>query len=382
MRFHRDKNFIYPWRDGNAFELIADGEYYFPQIFQHIDNSSRFIIIEQYLVESGRITTLLIDHLVKASQRGVTVFLLFDEYGAQKLRPHDRQRLYDANIQLRFYNPVKLQHWYGNLRRNHRKFICIDGTSGFTGGAGFTDEFDTVDNPLGWHDVQLKISGPVLADWLTSFNLIWSQYASSVIDTAVEQALTDSNMQGRLTIAHTPRHQEISHSLIKQIRRSYQTVWLATPYFVAPRKLRRELKRAAQRGVDVRLLLANTHSDHPWITHAYRSYYRKLLQHGVRIFEYQPRFLHAKVILCDQWTSIGSSNLDRWNRRWSMDANQEINNKPFSDEIRTFFENDFKQSREILLAEWNKRGWLQRFKEKCCQKIVLLLEMLGRSHRN
>lgn len=383
MQFHRSKKFIYPWRNNNAFQLFVDGENYFPHIFSLIDKANHFIIIEQYLVESGKVTTQLINHLIQAAQRGITVFLLFDGYGSLGLHEDDRQRLRKENIQLVFYNPVRFRNWYKNLIRNHRKILCIDGYIGFTGGAGFTDEFDTEDKPQGWHDVMLQISGPVLNDWLTSITSIWSQYAALqtklLRSTSISEA--EKNMAGRLVVAHSPRHQEVSRSLIRQITHSQQIVWLATPYFVATRKLRREIKRAALRGVDVRLLLPNTLSDHPWVTYAYRNYYHKLLQSGVRIFEYQPRFLHAKVIICDQWVSIGSSNLDRWNRRWSMDANQEVNNDGFAHEVKHFFKNDFSQSHEIILANWNKRSWLQRLKEKGCQKIVFLLDMLGSSYR-
>lgn len=382
MPFKRDKKYIYSWRNNNAFNLFVDGEQYFPHIFSLIDKAQDFIIIEQYLVESGEITTQLIDHLVHAAQRGVAIFLLFDDYGSLELNKDDRRRLEEENIQLVFYNPIRVRHLYNNLRRNHRKIICIDANVGFTGGAGFTDEFMTRNRPLGWHDVMLQISGPVLEDWLTSFATIWSQQSTSSInlinDTQVKN--TDKNMRGRLVTAHTPRHQEISRSLIRQIKQSENILWLATPYFITTRKLRREIKRAARRSVDVRLLLPNTHSDHPWVTHAYRNYYNKLLKSGVRVFEYQPRFLHAKAILCDQWVSIGSSNLDRWNRRWSMDANQEIENDAFAREIKQFFENDFSQCTEIILAVWKKRGWLQRLKEKFCQKIVFLLDMLGNSY--
>lgn len=383
MAFLKDKKFIYPWRNNNAFQLHVDGENYFPLIFNLIDNAKHYVIIEQYLVESGKITSQLIDSLVNAAQRGVSIFLLFDEFGSTGLNISDRKRLNNSNIRLFFYNPIHFRKWYRNLRRNHRKFICIDGEVGFTGGAGFTDEFDTENNPHGWQDIQLQISGPVLNDWLTSFAGIWSQYANLPADLppTCTESKQNTNMSGRLVIAHTPRHQEINRSLIRQIKHSKQHVWLASPYFVTTRKLRRELKRAAIRGVDVRLLLPSTDSDHPWVTYACHNYYIELLQSGVLIFEYQPRFLHAKIISCDQWVSIGSSNLDRWNRRWGMDANQEINNADFAIEIKHYFSNNFTQSEEIVLANWRKRGWLQRIKEKASQKLIFILDMIGHSYR-
>jgi len=383
MPLNKNKKFYYPWRDNNAFQLLVDGENYFSRIFNLIDEASHYIIIEQYLIESGNIVTRLTDHLINAAQRNVTVLLLFDAYGSLNLNKNDRDRLNKKNIHLIFYNPLHLRNGYKNLIRNHRKFFCVDNYIALTGGAGFTDEFDTKNNSNGWHDVMLQISGPVLNDWLNSFTDIWLPYAALPVKLMPDtlSQITKENIAGRLVISNSPQHQEISRSLINQIQHSQDAVWLATPYFIATRKLRRELKYAALRGVDVRLLLPNTHSDHPWVTYAYRNYYHKLLRSGVRIFEYQTRFLHAKLIICDDWISIGSSNLDRWNRRWSTDTNQEIKSIVFSEKIMRFFENDFSQSHEIIADEWKRRSWSQRLKEVLCQKIVFLLDMIGSTYR-
>jgi phosphatidylserine/phosphatidylglycerophosphate/cardiolipin synthase-like enzyme len=379
----KKKKFIYPWRDANSFTLLINSEHYFSQLLNLIQRAEHYIVIEQYLVESGRITEQLIDSLVEAAARKVTVLLLFDDFGSAGLNKADRGKLNKDNIQLIFYNPVRYRKWYSNLNRDHRKFVIIDNKVGLTGGAGFTDEFDTVNNPAGWHDIMLQATGPVLNDWLVSFINIWKQYAAvpEKISDANIELKTEGQMPGRLVVSQPPAHHEIIRSLINKIQHSKKHVWLATPYFVTTRKLRRELRRAAQRNVDVRLLLPNNRSDHPWVTQAFHNYYDKLLRSGVRIFEYQPRFIHAKIICCDQWVSIGSSNLDRWNRRWSLDANQEIDNPLFYSRVEQFFNDDFSQSNEIKLTEWRKRGWIKRLRERFWKQVVVILEMLGSSYR-
>lgn len=375
--------FIYHWHEKNTFTLHVDGEKYFPRLLQLIQQARHYIIIEQYLVESGSVTNKLIDALVEAARRDVTILLLFDDFGCTGLSSSDRQRLQQKNIQLIFFNPIRYHRWYSNLKRDHRKLIIVDHHVGMIGGAGFTDEFDTANQPVGWHDVLLEASGPVINDWLSSFLNIWQQYAE--IPPAISQcpvaAKTDHDMAGRFVISHPPQRNEILRSVISHIQRSKQQVWLVTPYFVITRKLRRALIRAAKRGVDVRLLLPGKNSDHPWVTQAFHNYYDKLLRQNIRIFEYQPTFIHAKMICCDNWVTIGSSNLDRWNRRWSLDANQEIKNSTFVKVITSFFDDDFSKSYEITLSEWRQRSWLKRLREKFWKQIVIILDMIGNPYR-
>jgi len=140
----------------------------------------------------------------------------------------------------------------------------------------------------------------------------------------------------------------------------------------------RALKQAAEQGADVRLLLPGRHTDHPAIRHAGRRFYSSLLRHGVRIFEYQPRFLHAKTLLCDQWVSIGSSNFDRWNLRWNLEANQEVDDLGFAGSVHAMFEVDLKVSVEIDKEKWKRRRWITRLREHLWGRVDMWLENLGR----
>src|SRR5690606_26145988 len=121
-----------------------------------------------------------------------------------------------------------------------------------------------------------------------------------------------------VVIARAGREVEVRRSFVRAVRAAGRRVWLATAYFVPSWKLRRALRRAAHRGVDVRLLLPGPITDHPGVRHAGRRLYSRLLRNGVHIFEYQPRFSHTKLMLCDDWVSTGSSNSDRWNLHWNL----------------------------------------------------------------
>jgi phosphatidylserine/phosphatidylglycerophosphate/cardiolipin synthase-like enzyme len=247
-------------------------------------------------------------------------------------------------------------------------------------GTGITDEFDDPKKPArSWRETAVRISGPVLTDWQELFTRVWNRRASQdLILPAPAPRAEPADMRGRVATASPFRAQDIRRSLFHRVRDAERRVWLATAYFVPSRQLLRVLKRVAQLGVDVRLLLPGSYTDHPAIRHAGRRFYGSLLRHGVRIFEYQPRFLHAKTLLCDQWVSIGSSNFDRWNFHWNLEANQEVDDPHFAASVRAMFEADIEESVEIDKEQWQHRRWTARLREHLWGRVDLWLENLGR----
>ena len=122
-------------------------------------------------------------------------------------------------------------------------------------------------------------------------------------------------------------------------------------------------------------------TDHPTVRHAGRRYFDPLLRVGVRVFEFQPRFLHAKTVRCDEWASIGSSNLDRWTPRWNLDANQEVDDAHFAREVEAMLEDDFRQSVELDPGRWHRRPWGSRALEYLAGAVDRWLAALRFSRR-
>ena len=377
---NRQQKEVYPGRRGNRFELLVDGPSFFSEMLGAIATAENYIFLEQYLVSSGSVTTEFVRALEKATHRGVKAYCLFDDYGCLGLNTKDRQILLKAGIQLHFCNPLRLKHWHYALFRNHRKLLLVDGKTAFVGGSGLTDDFWSINDPLtSWHDVMVKIKGPVLQDWHHAFQASWRHFTGGTL--AIPAAPKPQRQaEGQLgqVLTNQPLLQNINRSTFNHIQLAKKCIWITTPYFVPTGKLRRRLRRAARKGIDVRLLLAGERSDHPWVTHAARRYYSRLLRNGVRIFEYQPRFTHAKIVLCDGWASIGSSNLDRWNQRWNLDANQGVEDNAFAQIVRAMFVRDFDLSREIELTTWSRRSFWQRFFEWGLGYFVAALERIGR----
>ncbi len=379
-----------PWRSGNRFELLIDGQHFFERMLSAIEQARTSIELEMYLFESGKTANYFIEALTAAVSRQVTVRVLLDHAGSMQLKPQDRKRLVDAGVELRFYNQLIARKTFRNLARDHRKLLIVDDAIAFTGGAGITDEFNPeVSGNLSWRETMIAIEGRhLLQDWKKLFERTWHHYKGPTHLRSWKERyysythrsakryprLSNVKSQARVNASRGMGSEQIKAALIAEIRKARYTAWIATAYFYPSRKLRRELIKAAKRGVDVRLLLPGPRTDHPSVRYAGQSYYAHLIEHGVKIYEYQPRFLHMKVAVVDDWISIGSCNFDRWNLKWNLEANQEIIDPQLANLTRDMFVNDFHASRLIDPNYWTKRPWLARLKQRFWHRIGLAID--------
>ncbi|NWD83860.1 phosphatidylserine/phosphatidylglycerophosphate/cardiolipin synthase family protein [Pseudomonas reactans] len=381
---------VFPWRSANRFELLIDGPNFFPQMLVDIARAERQVELELYLVEAGACAEAMVQALVLAAERGVQVRCLFDDYGSLAFTLGLRKRLTDAGVELRFYNRLSWRRWMRNLYRDHRKLLLIDQSIAFVGGTGVTDEFWTPGNDSAdWHEVMVQISGPLVQDWQALFDRQWhANNARRAWKPATHFGLprlprmpaTGPGL-GRVAYADARQHRDILQSLIRALNSGKQRIWLATPYFLPTWGVRRALRRAAGRGVDVRLLLTGPRTDHPSVRYAGHRYYPRLLRSGVQIYEYQPCFLHLKMVLVDDWVSVGSCNFDHWNLRFNLDANLEALDPELTRAVAGSFERDFAQSLAVSLEAWKSRPLWRRVKQRVWgwidRLVVNLLDRRG-----
>lgn len=373
----------YPWREGNRYQLTINGEHFFPQLLEVLDQARDSIDIEMYLVTSGQVTARLIKVLAAAVGRGVGVRCLFDAVGSREFTDSEREQLGQAGVELRFYNPL---HWRGgsrNFHRDHRKIVVVDRQKVMVGGMGLTDPFCQADAAglTEWHEQMLLIEGPVVADWQELFEREWEKAAQPLQQQLphlrrkirVPPQPQGGSGYGRVAYIDSRHGKEVLNCLLAAIRRADTRVWLATPYFLPAWRIRRALQRAARRGVDVRLLLCGQRIDHPQVRYAGQRYYSRLLKAGVRIYEYQPRFLHLKTALVDDWVSLGSCNFDHWTLHWNLEANQQVVDAKLVGEVAESFDTDFQQSKEWTLAQWRELPWQHRLKIRVWGQINRLV---------
>lgn len=363
----------YPWHAGCEFELLVDGTRFFPRILDEIREAQSSIDIEMYLVVSGIAIDRVTEALVEAVGRGVTVRCLFDATGSIECRNGEKDRLEAAGVELRLYNPVSWRPGRRHLHRNHRKLLIFDRHTVVVGGSGITDPCCEPDRSTGetpWHDQMLFVRGPVVDDWRDLFEHSWQQAEQPTrrpFRLPRRRRATiewpDSHQgQGRVSYSDSRFDRELLRALMVSIHRARSRIWIATPYFLPSRSLRRSLVRAARRGVDVRLQLCGNKTDLPPVRYAGQLYYPGLLRAGIRILEYQPRFAHLKTVLVDDWVSLGSCNFDHWTLHWNKEANQNAIDGPLARAVHDSFEHDFMLCREWTLERWRERPLMHRMK--------------------
>ena len=380
---------ILPWRTRNHYHLLVDGDQFFPRILSAIANAASAVDVEMYLFESGAIANELIDQLIQARARQVYVRLLLDHVGSHNLRHTDRERLQAAGVDLRFFNPVKRNKHLRNFSRDHRKIVLVDCAVAFIGGAGFTDEFSPRHHgKRAWHDAMVEIQGELVHDWQLLFERSWLHYDTvhdeelraklrQAFDRPEASPLMNRNLpQARVVASRGLGNKPLLGSLISEINKTNHQAWICTAYFYPSRKLLKALSKAAARGVDVRLILPGDHTDHPSVRYAGRSWYRQLLERGVRIFEYQPRFLHLKAAVTDDWLSIGSCNFDRWNLHWNLEANIEALDPELNQQLKQLLEQDLQECKEITLTSWKHRSWYEKIRERFWKWVAMFLARL------
>jgi phosphatidylserine/phosphatidylglycerophosphate/cardiolipin synthase-like enzyme len=352
-----------PEREGNRFRLLGTASEFFPRMLEAIERSERYVLAEFYLAVSGRIADQFITALGGAARRGVRVYVLLDGFGARRLAEPDRARLRASGVQLVVFNAISWRGFPRQFVRDHRKLLLIDGLVGFTGGAGLMDAFDPVGEQLvPWHDCMIEIAGPVLEDWQRLFARTWRRSARNPLEVPELHCVPlVPGERGRVAASAGLETKDLGSAVIRRVRRARTRVWIATAYFWPSQRLRRALRQAAERGVDVRLVLTGTHTDAPALRSVSRLFYGRLLASGVVIYEFQPGFLHTKIVLADEWVSIGSCNLDRWGTLWNLEANQEVSSPQFAHQVSLALEQTLSHSVAFRDPGEIESGWSARF---------------------
>ena len=359
--------------------LLIDGTQFFPALCQRIDEACAHVHIEFFIWRDDARGRALRDHLVAAARRGVEVRVLVDQVGSLGLRRSFFHALTEAGGKFAWFrtaHPLR-NRWTFNLR-NHRKLQIIDGRHAFVGGMNMGREYAGEDPAIGpWRDVQIEIIGAAAKKLQMAFADDWFF--------ATEEKLLDARyypipaQPQRLLVQPMPDGPDapgdpIQMSLVFMLNTARQRVWLTAGYFVPNEPLLTALQLAAARGVDVRLLVSEK-SDHPLLINVGRSYYEELLQFGVKIYEYERGINHAKVGLIDsRWLMVGSANFDVRSMRLNFELNTLVRDPERAAELEAVLSQDFdRDSRRIVLEEFLRRPWSQRFKESLLRPLAPLL---------
>lgn len=364
----------YGWREGHTVRLRSEQDDFFAAMRERVAAARKSVVLALYLAESGACLDSWNELLVAVARRGVDVFVLLDAFAA---REWNTDALSAAGARVARYNPLRVARPRANLLRDHRKLLVVDGQTLFIGGYGFADEFDIGCTARPWHDAVFEITGPVVCDVVAELNDDWEHWAPARAPLPAPDPVAPGSVRVRYLSNHPKRVREIRHVAHRHMRSAQRRLWLSTAYFAPTRRLRRYLRQAARRGIDVRLLLAGPDTDQPVVRQAGRRYYGALLRAGVRVYEFPDRCLHLKAMVADDWMMAGSCNLDHWGMRWNRDANIECDDATVAAELAALIAADCEASVEITLAQYRARPWYKRLAERAAATVELTLKRLA-----
>jgi cardiolipin synthase A/B len=381
---------------GNRVDLLEGGDALFPAMCAAIAAAQREVWLATYIFHNDQAAQRIARALREAAARGVAVHLVVDGFGTLANIGRVREFLAGSAVRMEVFRP--LNRWYawlqpGQLRRLHHKLCAIDDSVGFVGGINIIDDRNDLrhgssDAPR--LDFAVQVRGPLAQSIQAAARAMWARahlsrawreevrvLARSAAPVNEAMALL-RQLRGATVLAEEDdrrpmraafvvrdnlrQRRAIERSYVEAIRRARRRVDLAVPYFYPGRTFRRALRQAARRGVCVRLLLQGK-VDYRIAALAARALYAELQGHGVRIFEYMPAFLHAKVALVDDdWATVGSSNIDPLSLLLNLEANVVVSDPDFARTLAARFEAAFAVSQEVVGAtrEGGWRAWLRR----------------------
>ncbi|MCX7020442.1 MAG: cardiolipin synthase [Candidatus Sumerlaeota bacterium] len=350
-----------PFTRGNNLELLVDGKATFDSIFAAIDEAKDYVLVQFFIIRDDELGRELKTRLIRKAREGTRIFVLFDEVGSHSLPNRYVNELKSEGVKVSPFRTTRGPNNRFQLNfRNHRKIVIVDGRVAFVGGHNVGDEYLGLDPHLGpWRDTHVRVTGPAvqciqlvfIADWY------WACRELPGIMGNCQPAQSEPVVNVLVLPTGPADDKEVCEMFfIQSIQAARNRVWIASPYFVPNAPVLAALKLAAFRGVDVRILLPQK-PDHILVYLASFSFIQECEQAGVKIFRYQPGFLHQKVLLVDdEAATVGTANLDNRSLRLNFEITVIAADRGFASEIAEMLTRDFENSHRVTAEDYAKRG--------------------------
>ena len=366
---HMDSNAeVYDHTDSQFF---ANGEEMWQQMLEDLKRAEKFIFLEYYIVDEGLMWDSILEILEEKAAQGVEVKMLYDDIGCMVTLPGDYTvHLRSKGIDAHKFNKVIPRMTVAYNNRDHRKILVIDGQISYTGGINLADEYINHIERFGhWKDSGIRIDGPATQAFTRLFLMNWYINRGEISDfdqyhlenqTRFGSGLCIPYGSGPKPIYKTKVGKIVYQNLINQAE---DFVYITTPYLIIDYDLTEDIKNAAMRGVDVRIVTPHI-PDKKLIQLVTRGAYPDLLSAGVRIFEYTPGFIHSKqMIVDDRFAAVGTINLDYRSLVHHYENAVLLYKTESIADIRKDFEGIFEQSQEIFSDTINPTWYQMMIKE-------------------
>ena len=365
------ENCHFPLFSNNSFDYYPLGEDAFEAIIEDLEKASKFIFLEFFIVADGILWNRIKTILLKKAKQGVEIKFLYDDYGSMfRTSSQLWQELRDGGIETAEFNPIGkyLDKLYLNYR-SHQKIVVIDGKVGYTGGFNLADEYVNEVERFGtWKDTGVRIIGEGVFGLTATFLQMWTMTTQKQIENyaVYKSHCITSCREGRSgfcqVIADGPANNPenpIADTILQLIYSSHDILYIMTPYLILDDDIMEALAISAKRGTDVRIITPGI-PDKKIVNMITKHSYGYLLKNGVRIYEYTPGFLHAKTILTDECSLVGTINMDFRSLFIHYECGALLWDEDLNEVIKNDFFETFGISHEVTYEEWKKRPMITR----------------------
>ena len=355
-----------PLSDNNELELLFNGEAKFSRVLEQLELATHSIHIEYYIYDDDDIGNRLKEVLIRKASEGVSVRLIYDDFGSHSIRKKIVPELHAAGVEALPFYEVKFYLLANRYNyRDHRKIIVIDGKVGFLGGINISDRYiNNKPKQIFWRDTHLMIKGSAVYSlqflFLSNWNFCTEKPLSLIRDFFPDDIPTEKKQLVQIAASGPDSDRpSIMLAFITAITMAKKELYITSPYFIPSESILVALKKAALGGVDVRILVPGE-SDSAFVNLASRAYYGELLTAGVRIFLYRKGFVHAKTIIADNNLSIiGTANIDFRSFDLNFEAVAIVYDAATNEKMKSAFLEDLYESDEILPDDWlNRSKWI------------------------
>lgn len=370
----------YPMYNNETTEYFESGEKCYKKIKEDIINAKEYILIEFFILSNGKMWKEIYEILKQKTKEGVKVYLIYDSLGSLFKKPrHLNEQLKEINVNyISFNKPTPLIRSYINFR-DHRKIIVIDGLVAYTGGINIGDEYINLNSKLGyWKDSCARITGESIKSFIVMFFKIWNLNTKDRINykKLIEKIeITEINNGYIIPYEDSPQNKKnpAQNTYINIINNAKKYIYIMTPYLVLDSETEKALINASYSGIDVRIMTPRV-PDKKLVHACTKSFYGGLLESGIKIYEYNPGFIHSKIIVSDDnVATVGTTNFDFRSFYLNYECGIWMYNTKTEKDIKQDFIDSIEKCDEIKLNVWKNRKLTTKIVEAILRLISPLL---------
>jgi cardiolipin synthase len=365
---------------GNKIQILLNGDGTYPQLWKDLASAQRTITVQMYYSQPGAVADTMAKYLIEKARQKVRVLLLLDAFGSQPLKREWLERVKAAGVEVVWLRPLRWYSLQKAAQRSHVRVVVVDGRIGYTGGFGLADYW------LGdghhedqWRETNVRFEGPTVAALQATFAAGWAEATGELLTGDMFFPKSSFAEVGKMkaglmhsvpSMGSTPAERFLALT----IAGARKSIYISNSYFVPGENFMQLLLAAQGRGVDVRVITVSKKTDVKTTWYAGRTYYEKLLEGGVKIYEYQPTMMHAKSMVVDGiWSYVGSMNFDNRSLSFNDESLLVAFDPGVGAEMNSIFMDDIKSSQEMKLDEFRKRPLSNKILEWCAQKLRRVL---------